>query len=112
MSKELGKIKSVKFGIGGYNDSQIGIHFDLRIGTSSGVMDSKSAWDLNRVKHTKHCSWSEDDLSKSYADIMRFVSNLLKDAQVTSIDQLKNIPIELEMDNMKLKSWRVLTEVI
>lgn len=112
MSVELGKIKSVEFGIGGYNDSNLGIHFNLGIGQGSGVNDSKSAWDAERIEHTKHCQWTEDDRSASYDEIMRYISSLLKDAQVNDIQQLVGKPIELTMDNMTLKSWRILTECI
>jgi hypothetical protein len=43
---------------------------------------------------------------------MRFLSKLLKDAKVRSVDKLKGIPVEAIFDGNVLKEWRVLTEVL
>jgi hypothetical protein len=43
---------------------------------------------------------------------MRYVSSLLKDAKVNSVDQLKGKPVEVTFDGNMLKSWRILTEVL
>ena len=112
MNKELGKIKSVRFGIGGYQDAQIGVFFSLQIGHSSGVSDNRSGWDSNIIKCDERSQWTEVDRSETYNKIVRYVSDLLAAAKVDSIDDLVNIPIELTMDNMTLKSWRILTEVL
>ena len=44
MKTELGKISSVYFGHGGYQDAMLGIHFSFSM-NSSGVCGTKSAWD-------------------------------------------------------------------
>lgn len=111
MSKQLGKISHVKFGIGGYQDCCLGIFFSFSF-DGTGCNSDKSAWDKNRIKHTAHSKWSEDDRSKQYAEIMRYVSDLLSDAKVESVDKLKGVPIEAEFDGMKLVSWRILKEVL
>lgn len=111
MEKKLGKIESVKFGIGGYQDCQLGIHFTLSDG-SWGVGDSKTSWDSERIKCSEHAKWTEDDRSQNYADIMRYVSKLLKDAKVESVEQLKGKPVEVTFDGNLLKEWRILTEVL
>ena len=72
--KKLGKISNVKFGIGGYNDAEIGIFITLS-GESWGVQDCKSAWDAERIKCSKHSKWSEENRSKQYDDIMRTQQN-------------------------------------
>ena len=111
MKKKLGKIQSVKFGHGGYQDSMIGLH--LTIGADGwGVGDSKSAWDAELIQHSEYCKWTENDRDKQYSDILRFVSKLLKDAKVDTIDKLKGIPLEVTFDGNLLKDWRVLTEVL
>jgi hypothetical protein len=43
---------------------------------------------------------------------MRFVSKLLKEAKVNSVDKLKGIPVEVTFDGNILKDWRILTEVL
>jgi hypothetical protein len=111
MRKKLGKIKNVKFGIGGYQDAMIGLHVTL--GSDSwGVEDSCSAWDAESIKWSENSNWTEDDRDKQYAEILRYLSKLLKDAKVDSVDRLKGIPVEVTFDGNMLKKWRVLTEVL
>lgn len=111
MEKRLGKIQSVKFGIGGYQDCQLGVHFTLGDGTW-GVGDSKSVWDPERIECTKNTKWTEEDRNKSMNEIMRYLSSLLKESKVESVDQLKGKPIEATFDGNVLKEWRILTEVL
>lgn len=107
---KLGKLENVKFGLGGYQGACLGLSVTIS-GSGWGVGDNKSAWDANQIKHTEHCKWTEEDRSKGYDDVMRFVSDLLSDAKVNSVDQLNGKPIEAKFDGMTLKSWRILTEV-
>ena len=111
MEKKIGKIVNVYFGIGGYQDSQIGLH--LSLGNNEwGVSDSICSWDAELIKHTQYSKWTEEDRSKEYSDIMRYLSKLLKDAKVDKVEKLKNIPIEVTFDGNILKEWRILTEVL
>jgi hypothetical protein len=43
---------------------------------------------------------------------MRFVSKLLKEAKVNRVENLKDVPVEVTLDGMLLKEWRILTEVL
>ena len=43
---------------------------------------------------------------------MRYLSKLLNDAKVDSVDKLKGIPVEVTLEDNTLKEWRVLTEVL
>ena len=109
--KKLGKIESVQFGLGGYQDSQLGLSITLGDG-SWGVGDFKGNWDAESIKWSENCKWTEEDRDKGYSDTMRFLSKLLKDAKVRSVDKLKGIPVEVTFDGNTLKEWRVLTEVL
>ena len=111
MEKKLGKIKSAKFGIGGYQDAMIGLHVTLEA-DGWGVSDSRSAWDAEIINWTENCKWTEESRDKQYSEILRYLSKLLKDARVDSVDSLKGVPIEATFDGNLLKSWRVLTEVL
>jgi hypothetical protein len=111
MEKKFGKILSVNFGIGSYQDSMIGLHVTLGDNVW-GVGYSHSAWDAESIKWSENCKWTEDDRDKQYADILRYLSKLLKDAKVDSVDKLKGIPVEVTFDGNLLKEWRVLTEVL
>lgn len=113
MEKRLGKIENVMFGIGGYQKARIGLHVTLSFrGDDWGVADSRSAWDAEIIKCSEHCNWTEADRDKQYAEILRYVSKLLKDAKVDTVDELKGIPVEVTFDGYSLKEWRVLTEVL
>jgi hypothetical protein len=111
MEKRLGKIESVSFGHGGYQECMLGLQVTLS-GGSWGVGDFKGNWDAELIKHTENTKWTEEDRDKGYSDTMRFLSKLLKDAKVNSVDELKGVPVEVTFDGMMLKEWRILTEVI
>ena len=96
MRKELGKIKSAKFG---FNDWEYGIHFDLG-GEGWGVF---MAWGY---------SPAYEGHSVTGPTILKRIQNILKDAKVETVDELKGIPVECEFDGNLLKSFRVLTEVL
>jgi len=111
MEKKLGKIESVKFGHGGYQDACLGLSVTLS-GEGWGVGDFKGTWDAEMIKHSENTKWKEEDRSKGYDDTMRLLSKLLKEAKVGSVDKLKGIPVEVTFDGMMLQEWRILTEVI
>lgn len=111
MEKKLGKIEEVCFGLGGYQGAMLGLHVTLGNG-SWGVGDSKANWDAEQIKWSKNTQWTEEDRDGSYAEIMRYVSKLLKDAKVDSVDKLKGKPVEVTFEGNTLKEWRILTEVL
>jgi hypothetical protein len=111
MKKEMGKIESVRFGHGGYQDSMLGLSVTLSM-NGSGVSDFKGTWDAELVKHTEYSRWTEEDRDKSYSDTMRFLSKLLSEAKVDEVSKLKGTPVEVTLDGILLKEWRVLTEVL
>ena len=111
MEKKLGKLENVRFGLGGYQDACLGLTVTIS-GDGWGVGDNKSTWDANRIKCSDRCKWTEEDRSKGYDEVMRFVSDLLSNAKVSSISELNGKPVEAVFEGMVLKSWRILTEVI
>ena len=111
MDKRLGKIESIYFGHTGYQEACLGLSVTLS-GDGWGVGDSNSAWDANLIKHSDHCKWTEEDRDRQYAEIMHYISDLLRDAKVDRIERLKGKPVEAEFEGMTLKGWRILTEVI
>lgn len=111
MKIKLGKLENVKFGLGGYQDACLGLSVTIT-GDGWGVGDNKSTWDANLFKHTDYCEWTEEDRSEGYDDIMRYLSDLLSDAKVSSVDELNGKPVEATFEGLNLKSWRILTEVI
>jgi len=109
--KQLGKIESVYFGIGGYNDAMLGIFFTFSF-DGCGIGSSKCAWDANTIEWTERCKWTEQERSSQYDEIMRYVSKLLKDAKCSKISELKGKPVEISLKGMNFDSFRILTEVL
>ena len=114
--KQLAKISSAKFGIGGYQDAMIGLHLQFSSGCI-GVGTNDCAWDCSRIKHDKHCEWTEEERGRNYEQIMRNLSEKLNDAKVSDVADLVGIPVELEFDDESalggtLTDWRILTEVL
>jgi hypothetical protein len=111
MEKELGKISSATFGLGGYQGCQFGLHLQFRMG-SMGVGASFACWDPATMECSSHCQWSEATRSQSLDEICRKVSSLLKDAKVDNVSELVGIPVEVTLDGMCYKDFRILTEVL
>lgn len=111
MEKKLGKIEKVSFGLGGYQGCMLGISFTLG-NAGWAVGDFKGTWDAESIKRSEYTKWTEEDRSKGYDETMRFLSKLLKEAKVDTVDKLKDIPVEVTFDGNLLKEWRILTEVI
>lgn len=111
MEKRLGKIISVKFGHVGYQNAQLGL--SIVLGNDGwGIGDSRAYWDANLVNCSKHAEWTEEDRSKGYADIMCYISDLLSQAKVHTVEELVDIPVEITLNDGTFEKWRVLTEVI
>ena len=111
MEKKLGKITSVRFGLGGYQSACLGL--TVTLGTDGwSVGDFKGTWDAESIKRSEYTKWTEEERSKGYDETMRYLSKLLKDAKVDSVDKLKDVPVEVTFDGNMLKEWRILTEVI
>lgn len=112
LEKRLGKIESVNFGRCGYQEAQLGISFLFSGKDGWGVGFCKGEWDSEIIKCDKHCKWSEEDRTRNYAEIMRYVATLLKQAKVDNVYKLKGIPVECTFDGNLLKDWRILEEVL
>jgi len=110
IEKKIGKIQKVNFGLGGYQDACLGVSLQLGSDKMSwGVGDFKGTW---AMKQTTNCKWTEEDQTRIWGEMCRWVADLLSLAKVDSIDKLVGIPVEIEFEGMRLKSWRILEEVI
>lgn len=112
IDKKIGKIKSVKYGFGGYQGCMFGVTFDLGSDKDSwGVGDFKGAWGPE-IKVDKYTKWTEKDRSNQYADTARFVADLMMKANVRDLNDLVGVPVEVTFEGNCLKEWRVLEEAI
>jgi len=90
--KELGKIQIFDVGFGGHQDAMLGVSIVLG-GEGWGVSD-----------HSR---------SKIFDETMRFIGATLSVAKVTNTRKLIGVPVEVTFEGFnKLKSWRVLKEVL
>jgi hypothetical protein len=108
--KRLAKIESVSFGYGGYQEAQFGLSLVFK-GQGWGISTFKGTWSTD-IEVTKHTKWNEADRSKDFDELVRFVNETLRKAKVRTVDELKNIPVEVTIEENTIKSWRVLEEVL
>lgn len=105
--KELGKIKSVRVGFGGYQDVMFGVWFELG-GETWSVGDGKGTW----AHWSEGRKWTPSDQADLFAETMRYMITLCEQAKIDNVAHLVGVPIEIEFDGNLLKSWRVLKEVL
>jgi hypothetical protein len=114
VERMLGKIRSVRFGRGGYQDAMMCL--TLEFGSESGAWgvcrDIGNAWDPTTVKRTELTQWSEADRERELVKMCREISQLLKDAKVDDVAKLAGKPVECTFEGSTLKSFRILTEVL
>lgn len=110
MEKRIGKINHICLGYGGYQDAQFGLSVDLTSKDGWGVSDFKGFWSTDTK--SKGCKWTEKDRDESFAKTMRLINELLSKSNKKSLNDLKNVPVEVVFENQMLKSWRILEEVI
>lgn len=106
--KEIGKIKSVAYGFGGYDDAQFGLSLTFG-GSSWGVGTFDGHWSF---PPRERAQWTEADRMAAFAKTACLVLDTLKAAKVRHVDDLKDIPVEVTFEGNMLKSWRVLEEVL
>lgn len=110
MNTKIGKIRNVRLGFGGYQDSMLGFSFVL--GSDKECWGVGDFWGTWFDPPTKDSQWLVEDQLNSWGLTVQKVGKLLRDAKVSSIDDLKNIPIECSFENGTLKLWRILTEAV
>ncbi len=108
MDKQLGKISSVRFGGGGYQDAQFGIWFYFEMkGSACGT--GQGVW---KGKPSSGAKWTMESKLKTMGEIMLYIEELMKKAKVADINDLVGVPVELSFENMRLSEWRILEEVL
>jgi hypothetical protein len=111
--KEFMKISNVSFGLGGYQNSCFGLtlHFEQKSGLGAGNFIN-GGWDFQSIECSPNAKWNEKDREKQMLKLCKIVSLILKDANVSSVDKLKGMPVEVIISDNTVQSWRILEEVI
>ena len=109
--QRIGKIRSVRFGLVGYQDAQFGLSLDLG--------SDKESWGVGAtVAHAwarepdEHCKWTREDQTGAFGETCRETIALLKGAKVDDVTKLKGVPVVVVFEGSVLKSWRILEEAL
>lgn len=108
IEKQLGKIQGISVGFGGYDDAMFGVSVSLGSGCW-GINDFRGTWGHDPDKRAK---WTKEDQIRYFGETMKWLHDLMKAAEVNNVSELKGVPVEITTENNRLKSWRILTEVI
>lgn len=104
---ELGKIKSIEFGSGGYDGAMTGLSVELG-GQGWGVNDFKGTWSTR----SEHAKWTEADQAEIWVETVKLIRDLCEKAKVKNLSGLHGKPVEVTFEGNLLKSWRILEEVL
>lgn len=110
--KQIGKIKHAAFGIGGYQDAQIG--FSVTLGSDVDCWGCGDFWGVWKGERSIHAKWTEESRITDAGLVTMRVAKLLAEAKKSNVADLVGVPIEASFyaEDQRLASWRILTEVI
>lgn len=106
--KLLGKIDFAEYGTFEDRPFLMGLQLGFSM-NGCGVMSGGQY----TVNMSKECKW--DSKEEREHTITKYVDNvyeILKQAKVNYVSQLKNIPVEITIENNTFKDFRILTEVL
>jgi hypothetical protein len=84
----------------------MGLSLDFRHG-GCGVGDSVV------INMSKDCKWENAiEREKHITKIFEIINNIMVDAKITDIMDLKDKPVEIYINGMCLVGWRLLKEVL
>ena len=104
----LGKIDFAEFGTDKDRPFFMGLHLIFSM-QGCGVGNGMNGL----VNISKHCKW--DSQKERHLHITQMVDNIadvLDQAKVNYVSELKGIPVEITIENNTFKSFRILTEVL
>ena len=110
MRKELGKIRSVSFGFGGYQDCQFGLSLGFESG--GGVVGTFEGNGPLTMDIPEEAEWTEADRERTVIATIKLLTETLQKAHVKSVSELLGVPVELTYNGQCLREWRILEEVI
>lgn len=106
---EIGVIKAVRFGAGGYDNVQFGLTVELLVQGWS-VNDFLGCWAGAPPANAK---WTLADQTEQYGKICRRVHQLLTDAKVKDLSALVGRPVRAYFEpNGLLETWDILKEAV
>lgn len=104
----LGKIEEVDVKL--IRGCFLGIDFTFSLNGGSRGICSGGKYTINVSKECKYDGVIERN--EAYAKGLEYISRFLKEAKVDRVQQLKNLPVEVTIENKNFKDFRILTEVL
>ncbi len=116
-TKVLGKIDSARFGYGGYQEVMFGLDLGFTHDECLHVGSFIGFWSPSTTKRTEYAKWSEQERRDEILRAALKLDETLHLAKKRHVGELVGVPVELEFEGegllgSRLKSWRVLTEVL
>jgi len=102
--KVLGKIKNIDVGL---REGKFGINVELTT-TDGNVQEFHGTW----AEFPERAQYPKADWETSHAKAYEWLRSIMKDANATSLSEMKNKPVEVAFKSGILFSWRILTEVL
>jgi len=105
----LGKIVQAEFGTVKERDYFLGLQLAFEFNGGFNVSDDG----YHTVNVSENCFWeSEIQKYERYERALKDLKRVLDDAKVNYVSELIGKPIEVEIEGDRLKSFRILTEVL
>ena len=115
---ELGKIRKVHFGLGGYQDAQIVFSFELGGDGWGTTYTYECGWGHVTEDELKKpgCSykWTHENRIKQLGEKAWDVFKLMRDAKVSDINKLIGIPVRVNFESQfgRVVGFEILKEVL
>ena len=106
--KILGKISSVQFGFIPDMPFLFGLDLTFSLGDGSGI----GTGGKYTVNISEECRWSTREREEGITEMVDEIAQILRDAKVSNVTQLKNVPVEVTIEGSTFKDFRILSEVL
>lgn len=104
----LGKIISVRFGMGGYQDAQFGLSLTFQFDGSICVTTFIGTW----ADYPEHARYTREQWSQWRLEALDKLQETMRLAKVDDVTKLLGKPVEVVTEGNALSSWRILAEVL
>ena len=106
IEKYLGKIESVRFGFVPDREFLFGLQLTFKMGGCG------TCWN-DTINIGSECKWeSAEERNREMTEMIDRLAGVMRDAGVTEVSRLKDVPVEVSIKDGWCDGFRVLTEVL
>lgn len=106
--KRIGRISDIYFGLGGYQDTQIGYWLTIS-GKGWGTQTGSGSW---ASEPSTGARWTVEERNSALGATCINLVEIMNTVGVKRLSELKDVPVEVTFDGTIMRSWRVLDEVL